>query len=95
MANALLVHHVVIFEQMFADGEVLPFDLLLSTLDGVRDHLVLDGNTLLHAEPLHQTADAIAPENTHQVVFEGQEKARASRIALTSGAAAELVVDAP
>ena len=31
---ALLVHHVVVLEQVFADREVLRFDLLLRALDG-------------------------------------------------------------
>ena len=33
--DALLVHHVVVLEEVFADGEVLSFDLLLRSLDGV------------------------------------------------------------
>jgi hypothetical protein len=33
-AFALLVHHVVVFEEVLADGEVLRFDLLLGALDG-------------------------------------------------------------
>ena len=35
-ALTLLVHHVVVFEQVLADGEVLRFDLLLRALDGAR-----------------------------------------------------------
>ena len=31
---ALLVHHVVVFEQVLADGEVLRFHLFLRALDG-------------------------------------------------------------
>ncbi len=33
-ALTLLVHHVVVFEQVLADGEVLRLDLLLRPLDG-------------------------------------------------------------
>ena len=33
-ALTLLVHHVVVFEQVLADGEVLRLDLLLRALDG-------------------------------------------------------------
>ena len=93
-ALTLLVHHVVVFEEMFADGEVLRFDLLLRALDGARDHAVLDRHVLFHAEPLHQAGDAIRPEDAHQVVFERQVEARRARVALTAGAAAQLVVDA-
>jgi hypothetical protein len=40
---ALLVGHVVVFEQLLADVEVAAFDLALRLLDGVGDHAVLDG----------------------------------------------------
>ena len=92
---ALLVHHVVVFEQVLADREVLRFDLLLRALDGARHHAVLDRHAFFHAEALHQAGDAIRAEDAHQVVFERQEEARRARVALASGAAAQLVVDAP
>ena len=41
-ALPLLVHDVVIFEEMLADGKVLGFDLALRPLDGPGHHLVLD-----------------------------------------------------
>ena len=53
-ALALLVHDVVVFEQVLADREVLGLDLLLRALDGPRHHAVFDGHALLHPEPLHQ-----------------------------------------
>ena len=91
----LLVHHVVVLEQVLADAEVLRFDLLLRALDGARHHAVLDGHAFFHAEPLHQARDAVRPEDAHQVVFERQVEARRAGVALAAGAAAELVVDAP
>jgi hypothetical protein len=92
---ALLVHHVVVLEQVLADAEVLRFHLLLGALDGARHHAVLDGDAFLHAEPLHETRDAIGPEDAHQVVFERQVEARRARVALAARAAAQLVVDTP
>ena len=94
-ALALLVHHVVVLEQVLADGEVLRLDLLLRALDGACDHAVLDRHALFHAEPLHQARDAVRPEDAHQVVFERQVEARRAGVALAAGAAAQLVVDAP
>src|SRR5262245_4068983 len=91
---ALLVHHVVVLEQVFADREVLRLDLLLRALDGTRHHAVLDRHALFHAELLHQTRDAVGPENPHQVVFERQVEPRRARVALTAGSTAQLVVDA-
>ena len=71
----LLVHDVVVLEQVFADGEVLRLHLLLRALDRARDHPVLDRHAFFHAQPLHQAGDAIRPEDPHQVVFERQVEA--------------------
>ncbi len=50
----LLVHDVVVFEEVLADGEVLALDLLLGPLDGPGDHVVLDGHAVAHADPGHE-----------------------------------------
>ena len=92
---ALLVHDVVVLEQVFARFEVLRFDGFLRALDALGDHLRLDGHALFHAQPLQQGADPLLGEDAHQVVFEGEIEARLAGIALAAGAAAELVVDAP
>ena len=92
---ALLVHHVVVFEQALADVEVVAFDLLLRVLDGAVDDGVLDGDVLFHPQAFHQAADALGPEDAHEIIFEREEEARAAWIALAAGAAAQLVVDAP
>ena len=92
---ALLVHHVVVFEQVFAGLEVLRFDGLLRVFDAARNQLGLDGNAFGHAQAVHQGLDALAAEHAQQVVFEREEEARGARIALAAGAAAKLVVDAP
>src|SRR5919197_6347249 len=91
---ALLVHHVVVLEEMFSDREVLRLDLLLSPLDRFGYHPVLDRHAFFHAEALHETRDAIRAEDAHQIVFEREIEARRARIALAAGAAAKLVVDA-
>ena len=73
---ALLVHHIVVLEQMFADGEILRFDLLLGPFDRTGDHAVLDRDALLHAELLHQTGNPVGPEDPHQVVLQRQIEPR-------------------
>src|SRR5437867_3538699 len=64
----LLVHHVVVLEQVLADREVLRLHLLLRPLDRLRDHAVLDRHALLHAQLQHQAADAVGAEDAHEVV---------------------------
>ena len=75
----LLVHHVVVLEQVLADGEVLRLHLLLRALDGLADHAVLDRHAFFHAQALHQAGDAIGSEDPHQIVFERQVEARRTR----------------
>ena len=91
---ALLVHHVVVLEQVFARFEVLRFDGLLRGLDAVGDHARLDRHALFHAQALKQRRDPLLGEDAHQVVFKREEEARGAGIALAARASAQLVVDA-
>ncbi len=91
---ALLVVDVVVLEQVFAGFEVLRLDGFLRLLDALGDHLGLDRHVFFHAEPQHQVLHALAAENAQQVVLQGEIEARAARIALAAGTAAELVIDA-
>src|SRR5208282_2044971 len=92
---ALLVHDVVILQQVFAGFEVLAFDGLLRGFDSARDHARFDRNTFLHAEALQQLGNPLLGKNPHQIVFERKIEARRTGIALTASASAELIVDAP
>ena len=47
---ALLVHHLVVFEQILANLEVALFDLLLGAFDAARDHAAFDRFAFLHAQ---------------------------------------------
>ena len=53
-----------------------------------------DRLALLQAELGQHAVELVGAEDAHQVVFEREEELRAARIALTAGAAAQLVVDA-
>ena len=91
----LAVHHVVVFENVFACFKVAGLDGLLGTLDLSRNGLRFDRDALFHAEPFHHRADLVARKDAHQVVFEREDKSRRSRIALTAGTAAKLIIDTP
>src|SRR5262249_44655822 len=91
---ALLVHHVVVFEQMFAGVEVLGFHGFLRTLNAIGNHFRFDRHAFGHTEAIHELLDALAAEDAHEVVFKREEKARRTRIALTTSAAAKLIIDA-
>ena len=91
---ALLVHDVVVLEEVLARLEVAAFDLLLRALDG-RVTMPCSIGT-----PSSMPRRCIRPEmrsraeDAHQIVFEREIEARGAGIALAAGAAAELVVDA-
>ena len=92
---ALVVGHVVVFQQLLADIEVATLDLALRLFDGIGHHAVLYRLALFHAQGLHKTLHPIGGEDTHQVVFQRQVETRQARIALPARSAAQLVVDTP
>src|SRR5207249_8376009 len=91
---ALLVHYVVVLEQMLADLEVVSLDALLRGGDGAGHELVLDRLALLHAQALHDPFDALRAEDAEQIVLEREVEARGARVTLAAGAPAELIVHA-
>ena len=93
---ALLVHDVVVLEDVLTGGEVHVLDLALRALNRLGDELGLDGHVVGHVHALHEIADAghlVAAELAHEVVLKREVELRAARVALTAGAAAQLVVD--
>ena len=91
---ALIVHHVVVFQQVLADVEVARLDLLLRLFQRLVDPGMNDRLVLLEAELGQHAVELVGAEDAHQVVFERQEELGMAGIALTAGAAAQLVVDA-
>ena len=75
--------------------EVARLDLLLRLLQRLVDPGMGDRFAFLQAELLQHPVHAVGAEDAHQIVFERQVELGAARIALTTGAAAQLVVDAP
>ena len=92
---ALLVHHVVVLENVLANLVVVLLDLPLSALDRLRHEARFDRLLVGEADALHDVRHALAAEEPHHFVFERDVEARRSRIALTARAAAQLIVDAP
>ena len=93
--HALLVHHLVVLEDVLADLEVLLLDLRLRALDRAGDHLRLDRHVVGQVQPGQQRLQGRAVEAPHQLVAQRQVEPGLARVALAAGAAAQLVVDAP
>ena len=90
---ALAVHNIVKLKHVFAYAEVAAFNLALRVFNGICQHLVLDRLVVLNAERLHKVLNAFAAEQAHKIVFKRNVKPRFARVALTAGAAAQLIVD--
>ena len=72
---ALVVRHVVVLEQLFADIEVARFYFALRALNAARDHASFNRLTLGHIEAVHDGLDTFACEDAHQRIVQAQIKA--------------------
>ena len=93
--RALLVHHVVVLEDVLANLVVVVLDLALRPRDRLADQTRFDRLLVGEADALHDVGHALAAEESHHFVFKRHVEARRTRIALTTGTAAQLVVDPP
>jgi hypothetical protein len=76
-------------------SKLWPSTLRLGVFDGLGYDVVLDGLALFHAQLFHDAGDAVRAEQAQQVVFQGEVEAAGAGVALASGTAPQLVVDAP
>ena len=54
-----------------------------------------NGLALFQPELLKHAVEFVGTENPHQIILQRQEEFRCSRVALATGPAAKLIVDAP
>jgi len=85
---ALVVHDVVVLEQVLADLVVALLDPSLGGGDGPVQPLVGDGLVFLHPEGAHDRIEALAGEDAQQVVLAGEEELGVAGVALAAGASA-------
>ena len=70
----LLVHDIVIFQDVLTDFKVVAFDFLLGLFNGPGDHLGRNRFVFIHAQLIHELGNIVRAEDTHEVVFQGQEE---------------------
>ena len=66
----------------------------LRRLNGVGKQLGFDGHCFIHAHAVHHRLQTLPAEQPHQVVLQRDDKFGHTGVALTAGAAAQLVIDA-
>ena len=91
---ALVVGHIIIFQQLLADIEVARFNFTLRRLQRTRDERMLDRLAFRHLQLVHDGAQALTGKDAQQLVVKREVEARGTGIALTPGTTAQLVVDA-
>ena len=79
---------------MLAGLEVLHFDGFLGGGDALGDEARLDGHVFFHAQAQHEVLHALSAKDAEQVVLQREIEARTAGITLTTGAPAELIIDA-
>ena len=89
----LLIHNVVILEDIFSDAEVLTFHLLLSIFDLLSDHTCFDGFIFFYAQSLYHGLHSFAAEESHKLVLHTEAELCLTRVSLSSGTTSELVID--
>ena len=92
---AFIIGNVIVFQQVFTNIKVVPFDFALGIFDGAIDHLVLNGLTAAIVELVHHVANGLGYEDPHQIVVQRQIETAGSRVTLASGSASELIIDTP
>ncbi len=92
---ALLIHDVVVIEEVLPDVEVVHLDALLRALDGLCDHRVSDDITLLYSKRRHDLRYPLGAEQAHEIVLKRDEELRGARVSLSAASPTELSVDAP
>ena len=89
----LLIHNLIVLQEVLTDAVVVVLDLLLGILDGLGQHLVLNLLSFRHAHGVKHIHQPLGTEQLHQVIFQGNVEAGFTRVSLTAGTSAQLVID--
>ena len=90
---SLIVCHVIVFKQLLTNIEVAGFDLALSGFNGAGNNTCFNSFAFRQAQLVHQSLHLFAGEDSEQRIFHGQIEAGRTRVTLTAGTSAQLVVD--
>ena len=89
----MLVHDVVVLQDVFTNTEVVAFNLSLGRFDEAGEHFRFDGLVFRGIDAVHDLFKAVAGKEADDVVFGGNVELRATLVPLTTGTAAQLIVD--
>ena len=90
--GALFVHHVIVFQQMLTNTEVVFFHFLLCALDALRNHRALNALSIFESQAIHHRGDAFRTKQSHQFIFQTDVEYRTTWVALTACTTSQLAV---
>ena len=71
---ALIVHHIVEFEEVLSDIEIAGFDFLLCFFECLVDPRVNYGFPFFETKLLQNRVHSVGSEYAHQIIVEGEEE---------------------
>ena len=89
----LFIVYLVIIKKILTDTKVVKLNLLLSFLNCIGKHLVLNLFILCNTKGCKDLHQSLRTEQTHQVIFQGNIETGFTRISLTSGTSAKLIIN--
>ena len=91
---ALHVHDVVVIQHLFTSSKVVGFHLLLCALNGFCQYSRLNGFVLRESTRFHEFLHPLTAEEAHEFIFQRDEELGSTGIALSTGSATQLVINA-
>ena len=90
---ALVIHHIIIFQNILPHVEIARLDFLLRLLDCLVDPRMNNRLVFLQTQLLQHAVHPVGAENPHQIVLQRQEEFRLPRIPLPAGTPTQLVIN--
>jgi len=90
---SLLIHDLVIFQQMLTNGKVIALHLFLCVFNRFGKHPCFNRLVLCHAHRIYQLHCLFGAKQTHQVILQRDIETGFAGVTLTTGTPTQLVIN--
>ena len=90
-----MIQNIVILQNMLAGVKIKSFNFRLSGFQRLGNHAIFNRLIFGDFQKTHHLFYGVHGENPHQIIFQRNKKLRLARVALPTGAAAQLIINAP
>ena len=91
--TSLLVYNIIVIKKMLSDFKVLVFNLSLSLCNTLVEPWMVNRFSRFHTDTAHHILHAVTAKETHKVIVHRNKELASSRVSLSSGTTAELVIN--